>query len=125
MSRLWLLAVLLLPGCSNAPIAGTLDCLFPSRLRGSPDRGRAADPTRDRDLLDPPGVTPVDRRPEADPLPFEDPRRGTSGPAPRLGEPLRRTTGPVPRDGGNDGDLPLLAPPIGVNDRLPPPPGAR
>lgn len=138
MPRLWLLGFALLPGCSNAPLAGTLDCLFPSRFRPSPvvpDLGRE----QDRDLE---SIRPLDRVPVPvldDPrTPLDAPRPirdgGTRFGDPRLGEPLSRElnprtrrTAPEPRD-GNDSDLPLLPPPGGnggLNDPLPPPPGAR
>ena len=131
MSRLWLFGFALLAGCSNAPVAGTLDCLFPSRLRPSPvvpDLGRE----RDRDLEP---IRPIDRVPATppdDPLrPLDPPRPGRDGGA-RLGDPLGRELNPRPRRtapeprGGSDTDLPLLPAPGGsggLNDPLPPPGG--
>ncbi len=117
MPRLLLLILALLPGCSNAPLAGTLDAIFPSRLRPPPvlpDLNRDRDRDFDRPA-DP--IRPIDRRglPPVDPYPFDDPRRGDRI---RPGEPLRRTD-PAPR--GRDSDLPLLAPPGGLDDLLPPP----
>ena len=113
MPRLLLFGLVLLPGCSNAPVAGTLDCLFPSRTRPPPvlpdlNLNRNTDPIR-----------PIERSPlpPVEPYPFDDPRRNDPI---RLGEPLRRTV-PVPR--GDDSNLPLLPPP-GLSDPLPPP-GAR
>ncbi len=121
MPRLLLLILALLPGCSNAPLAGTLDAIFPSRLRPPsvlPDLNRDRDRDFDRPA-DP--IRPIDRRglPPVDPYPFDDPRRGDRI---RPGEPLRRTD-PAPR--GRDFDLPLLQPPAGGLDDLLPPPGAR
>ena len=59
-------AALALTGCSNAPIAGTMDTLFPSR----PTRKPATDPRdiidRERDPLPPPDFRSRDRD---DPLP--------------------------------------------------------
>lgn len=47
-------------GCSNAPIAGFLDCVTPSRGRGEGNRGPVVPETRPPiDNLPPPaGVTP-------------------------------------------------------------------
>jgi hypothetical protein len=115
MPRLLLLGLALLPGCSNAPLAGTLDCVFPSRMKPPPvvpdlnrDLDRAPDPIR-----------PIDRRglPPVEPYPFDDPRRSDRG---RTAEPTRRTE-PVPR--ADDSKLPLLQPPGGLDDPLPPPGG--
>ena len=103
--RLLFLGVLLLPGCSNAPIAGTLDCLFPSRIKPSPTL-----PDLGRD--DPATIRPDDRKPlpPVDPYPFDDPRRN------RPADPLKRTT--------PDTDLPLLPAP-GLSEPLLPPPVPR
>lgn len=114
-----LFALALLAGCSNAPVAGTLDCIFPSRLRsagGAPDLERLPAPTRP---VDP--VPPIERSPlpPQEPYPFDDPRRT----APAFGEPLSRTPTPAPRP--QPGDPPLLRPPVGLEDPLPPPPGVR
>lgn len=61
MRRAAVLGLLLLTGCSTAPIAGTLDCFFPSRGSGPerPDRGPDITP-RDRE---PPERAPRDRFP--------------------------------------------------------------
>jgi len=119
--RLLLLGFALLPGCSNAPVAGTLDCLFPSRLRsagGPAELERLPAPSRP---VDP--VPPIERSPfpPQEPYPFDDPRR--TGPGPAFGEPLRRPTDPAPRPRSED--PPLLRPPVGLEDPLPPPPGVR
>ena len=90
-------------GCSNAPIAGTMDNLFPSK----PVRNRNPGPRdlfdREKDPLPPPDLIPRD---QDDPLPA--PRSGglrsnprTEDPAPRL-DPFR------PRS--NDPADPLPAP---------------
>ncbi len=117
MPRLLLIGLALLPGCSNAPVAGTLDCLFPSRLRPPP---ALPDLNLNRDT-DP--IRPIDRSPlpRMEPYPFDDRRRNDRI---RPGEPLLRRTEPEPR--GDDSNLPLLLPPPGgLIDPLPPPPGAR
>jgi len=117
--RMLLFALALLPGCSNAPIAGTLDCLFPSRLRsanGPADLERLPAPPRPVDPVPPFERSPL---PPQEPYPFEDPRRAT----PAFGDPLSRTPKPAPRP--RQDDLPLLRPPVGLEDPLPPPPGVR
>lgn len=74
MTRLLSAAVLIVSlGCSNAPIAGTLDAVWPSRGGGSP-------PPRERANNDPlpvvpdvgppgPGVRPAPAAPATDALP--------------------------------------------------------
>jgi hypothetical protein len=141
MSRPWLpglpvfAGLVLLPGCSNAPVAGTLDCIFPSRLRPSPV---IPDRERDRDLEP---IRPIDRVPERpdDPrAPLDPPRPirdGLRSGDPRLGDPIgrdttprTRRTEPEPRDGDDDRRLPLLPPSGGgggLSEPLPPPPGVR
>lgn len=97
-------------GCSNAPLAGTLDCIFPARTNTRPngnlpkpdDLFRPTD--RDRNTLpDPEPVLPRLRR---------DP--DTSGRLeglPKIGEPLPTESSPVRRDANTTGDrMPLPAP---------------
>ena len=61
VSKLFALSVVFLAGCSNAPLAGTMDLIFPSK----PTRNRNPDPRdlfdRDKDALPPPEVIPRDR----------------------------------------------------------------
>lgn len=117
MARLLLFGLLFLPGCSNAPIAGTLDCIFPSRVRPSPT---VVDPDRERppDVIRPKDRSPL---PPVEPYPFDDPRRGDRS---RLADPISRpdpTGRPDPTPRRTDADLPLLEPPAGRDDLLPPP----
>ncbi|HVL12652.1 MAG TPA: hypothetical protein VM529_08810 [Gemmata sp.] len=66
MKRVVVLAVLAcVTGCSNAPIAGFLDCFFPSKASGpKPPDGRTPLPPGDRipppaDLGPPTGAGPI------------------------------------------------------------------
>jgi hypothetical protein len=64
------MSILILAGCSTAPVAGALDCLFPSKAGRNPDY-----PTRppDFDRIPPPDLGPPDALPPpaglSDPLP--------------------------------------------------------
>ncbi len=73
MKRLLPAAVLIVAlGCSNAPIAGTLDAVWPSRATGTPARERE---NNDRSPLLPdvrppgPGARPAPAAPATDALP--------------------------------------------------------
>jgi hypothetical protein len=88
MNRAWLLLLILAcaaVGCSNRPIAGTLDCLFPSKVKykSDPD-GRTApvepfEPGTDRDRGLPRIGDPI--RPSETDVPF----RRNVGPTGRRG----------------------------------------
>lgn len=95
-----LLAVVV--GCTNRPLAQTLDCIFPSKAQRRPEPPpdglfRPAD--RDRDPLPPPVFDPNPRTPPRDTLP-------------RIGDPVApdgRPTGgegPLPRE-PSSGAMPL------------------
>jgi len=97
-----------LAGCSNAPIAGTMDLIFPSK----PVRNRNPDPKdlfdRERDPLTPPDVIPRDRD---DPLP--PPRSGGLRSNPRTEtepETRRDPFRPRPTDPSDPLPPPLPAP---------------
>lgn len=62
MRRILPLLVLLSAGCSNAPVAGFLDCCFPSRAKANPD---PIPPPK----IDPIGPGPVVPGPAPDPNP--------------------------------------------------------
>jgi hypothetical protein len=101
--------VILITGCSNAPLAGTLDCLFPSRARHrtDPPLTRPDDFIRPRDWdpLPPPDLR--DLRDSREPrLPIDG---GRLEGLPRIGEPLLSEDTPVGRRGGvtNDTRPPL------------------
>ena len=61
MRYLALIPFLAVLGCSNAPLAGTLDCIFPSKI----GKHGPANPKADGDTLPPPNLP---TRPE-DPVP--------------------------------------------------------
>lgn len=91
-----MLIAIALAGCSNAPVAGTMDTIFPSK----PQRTRNPDPRnlfdRDKDPLPPPEVIPRERD---DSLP--PPRTGGLRSNPRTEEPRAdpfrpRDTDPLP-----------------------------
>ena len=91
-----MLIAIALAGCSNAPVAGTMDTIFPSK----PQRTRNPDPRnlfdRDKDPLTPPEVIPRERD---DSLP--PPRTGGLRSNPRTEEPRAdpfrpRDTDPLP-----------------------------
>lgn len=85
MSRLLVIAVLLLPaGCSNAPLAGTLDAVWPAR-------GGAAGGGLD---------TPPDNRPPI--VPDVRPATPGSRPTPRPAGPGATDALPPPADFGLD-----------------------
>ena len=106
---------LTLAGCSNAPVAGTMDTLFPSK----PSRTRDPDPRdifdRDRDPLPAPDLRSRDRD---DPLPppgrvgglQSNPRRDADPPAVR----------PDPFRSRNDDPLPPPLPAPGFLDPIGP-----
>jgi hypothetical protein len=79
-------------GCSNAPLAGTLDCLFPSKLRARPD----AAPRLPTDLTGPGSRDPL---PAPNLRDFGDTRplpEGRLEGLPKIGEPF---DGGAPRGG--------------------------
>ena len=104
-----------LAGCSNAPIAGTMDNLFPSK----PVRNRNPDPKdlfdRDRDPLQPPDLIPRDRD---DPLPA--PRSGGLRSNPRADEPASRVDPFRPRSDDPADPLPAPLPAGGFLDPVSP-----
>ncbi len=99
-------------GCSNRPLAGLMDNLFPSRVGSRPPRDLPR-PT-DRDPIPPPVFDPIppDDGFRRDPLFPRDPTPRGERPLPPLGAPIapegpiRRDDAPwVPRTGG--GAMPL------------------
>lgn len=99
-------------GCSNAPLAGTLDCIFPSRgQRPAAPRGGFDD------LLDKPPPERLRDR-SRDPLPEPDmrdtrPRDGGLEGLPKIGDPFPTDDPPRGRRDANttnDSRLPLPAP---------------
>jgi hypothetical protein len=106
MRRIGTIAVLVgLTGCSNAPLAGTLDCLFPSRAmhRTAPNPKPPDDlfRPRDRDTLPPPDMRELDTP--------RVPRDGRLEGLPKIGEPLETDVAP-PRRREDGGAVPLPEP---------------
>jgi hypothetical protein len=119
MNRGWVMAVGIVTvwqcGCSNAPLAGTLDCVFPSR------GGRPSGPKLPDSLFDdPPAERLRDRLRDRsrDPLPEPDmrdirPRDGGLEGLPKIGDPFPTDDQPRGRRDANttnDTRLPLPAP---------------
>ena len=121
----WSATVLLLAialfgaGCSNAPIAGTMDCFFPSKARYK------TEPRPGDDDRFPPRPRDRDSLPDPEPGPFERDRGRVE--LPRIGQPFRPSSGDAEFTGGDDpwksrkprsAELPRLGTP---GDPLPPP----
>lgn len=120
MNRSWVIAVGIASagavGCSNAPLAGTLDCVLPSRGQRPGTGPRLPDSLFD----DPPAERLRDRLRDRsrDPLPEPDmrdirPRDGGLEGLPKIGDPFPTDDSPRGRRDANttnDSRLPLPAP---------------
>ncbi len=103
-------------GCSNAPLAGTLDCLFPSQVRGG---GGSGVPRPPQELFDPSRNPSEEDREPIFPRLRREPGRPGEEVLPRIGEPFMPggVSRSLDRESNRNEEEPLVSTPTS-----PPPP---